>query len=83
MSIIGGSGDLTQAAMASVAGGTPSDAAGQAQLYKIEMGGAENSDHYAASSTKSGASPATISWSLPEPKEWVVIGFNIKVAGGS
>ncbi len=72
------------AAMASVASAAPSDATGQAELYKIEMGGAGRSDHYAASSTKPGeASPKKVSWNLPEPKEWVVIGFNINVAGGN
>ena len=82
--ITGGDGDLAQAAMASMASAAPSDSAGQAELYKIEMGGAGRSDHYAASSTKPGeSSPKKISWNLPEPKEWVVIGLIIKVAGGS
>ncbi|MFX0185955.1 MAG: hypothetical protein ACFE95_22955, partial [Candidatus Hodarchaeota archaeon] len=75
-------GDLVQDAMASVAVGVPNPDPTQNQIYTQEMGGSGVSDHYGASSTKPGATSVTLSWTLTENKDWVIIGFNINSAGG-
>ncbi len=72
--------DMVQGVMASIADGAPTLVPLDPR-YVIEMGGAGNSSHFAVASTKSGASPVTMSWTLTEEKEWVAIGININAVG--
>ena len=74
------SNDMVLGVMASIADSEPSTALGDELYPPIEMGGSGNSSHFAAASTQSGASPVTMSWTLTEEKEWVVIGININAA---
>ncbi len=75
-------GDLVQDAMASVAAGVPNPDPTQSQIYAQEMGGSGESDHYGVSSTKAGTSSVTMSWTISENKDWVIIGFNINSVEG-
>ena len=70
-------GDLVQDTMAATSAGASSVGSGQTQRYNREMGGSGVSNHFGAASTEAGASSVTMSWSLTESKEWVIIGFNI------
>ena len=65
--------------MASIAGGAPTLTPVDPR-YAVEMGGAGSSNHFATASTRSGASPVTMNWTLSEEKEWVAVGVNINVA---
>ena len=74
-------GDYVQDAMASIAAGSPTVGSGQTQHYNVEMGGPGSSSHYGAGSTEDGVTSVTMSWSLSESKEWVIVGLNLNVSG--
>jgi len=70
-------GDLVVDIMASVASDSPAVGPDQTQRWNEEMGGNGASDQYGAGSTEDGASSVNMGWSLSEPKEWAMIGFNL------
>ncbi len=72
-------GYLVQDAMASISDGSPSVGSGQTEIYNIEMemGGEGVSSHYGSASTEEWDTSVTMSWSLTESKEWVMVGFSI------
>lgn len=76
-------GDLVQDAMATIADGSvtpPSAEAGQTARWNVEMGGPGVTNHFGTGSTEDGAASVTMSWTLPESKDWVTIAFNINAA---